>query len=803
MAKTLVRLFSEVSEVHRNPMVICLLALMLSRMLPAAEPASSTNPELLPGTAKLEWAERELPDRLMDGAHRFVERKITESVALRAKLWTRDFSSAEAYTKSVEPNRNRFRTIIGGVDTRLSPAMERYGDEAWPALVAETDRYRVEQVRWPVLEGLWGTGLLMHPKSEPVACVIVLPDAGETPEQLLGLAPGIPAAAQVARRLAENGFVVVLLQTIRRDKLQTEDEQLRKSDQTEREWTYRQAFHMGRHVIGYESQTVMGAVDWLRQRHGGIKIGVCGYAEGGLVAFYTAAVDVRIDAALVSGYFNSRQQVWSEPIYRNVWGLLGEFGDAEIAGLVLPRGLVIEHSPLPAVAGHKGELHTPDFATVRTEFERIPTAARFDRPLLVRSDDGPYSDEAVTAFAEKLGVPRLAPLSDAVPVERRKGFDPQVRHARLLAEMEGHVQRLIQKSEQVRDAAFLHKVMPELAGGKWSTEPLHPTYPPEKFIAGAKQYREQFHEEGMGRFHEKPLPFNARSRKVAETEKWTAYDVVLDVHLDLIAWGVLVLPKDLKPGERRPVVVCQHGRNGIPRDMLDTNSTAYGNVAAKLAERGFIAFAPHNLYRGEDHYRWLSRKANTVKATLFSFIIAQHDQIVRWLAEQPFVDGDRIAFYGLSYGGETAVRVPPLLEKYCLSICSGDFNQWTRKVASTDQPFSFMRTIEWEMPYWNLGHTFDYAEMAYLMVPRPFMVERGHHDRVGRDQWVAHEYAKVGFLYAQLGLADRTEIEYFQGGHSMRAEGTIDFLHRHLRWPPPAPKAIPAKAQVIRAPGQE
>ena len=67
-----------------------------------------------------------------------------------------------------------------------------------------------------------------------------------------------------------------------------------------------------------------------------------------------------------------------------------------------------------------------------------------------------------------------------------------------------------------------------------------------------------------------------------------------------------------------------------------------------------------------------------------------------------------------------------------------------------------MYTIEWEMPYFNMGSTFDYAEMAYLMIPRPFMVERGHHDRVGRDQWVASEYAKVRWLYAQLGLADRT-----------------------------------------------
>ena len=513
---------------------------------------------------------------------------------------------------------------------------------------------------------------------------------------------------------------------------------------------------------------------------------MCGYAEGGLTAFYAAAADPRIAAALVSGYFDSRQKVWAEPIYRNVWGLLREFGDAELAGLILPRGLVIEHCPVPDVTGHKGEWHTPEFASVTAEVNRIETGGLLPRPALVRSAAGAFSGEALGAFAAQLGVANLAPLSGELPVERRTAFDPAARHARLFQEMERHVQRLLQRSEHVRDNAFLYAIMPELALTKWSTEPRHPTHPPEKFIEGAKRFRELFRDEAMGRFDEPLLPFNARSRLVAATDKWTACDVVLDVYPELFAWGLLVLPKDLPPGERRPVVVCQHGRNGLPRNLLDGNTSGYRNVAAVLAERGFITFAPHNLYRGEDRYRWLGRKANTVKATLFSFIIASHDQILRWLDAQPFVDGSRIAFYGLSYGGETAVRVPPLLEKYCLSICSGDFNQWTRKVAATDQPFSFMRTIEWEMPYWNLGQTFDYAEMACLMAPRPFMVERGHNDLVGRDQWVAHEYAKVRWLYAQLGLADRTQIEFFQGGHSMRAEGTFEFLHRHLRWPPPA-----------------
>ena len=178
-------------------------------------------------------------------------------------------------------------------------------------------------------------------------------------------------------------------------------------------------------------------------------------------------------------------------------------------------------------------------------------------------------------------------------------------------------------------------------------------------------------------------------------------------------------------------------------------------------------------------------KANLVKASMFSFIVRHHEQHLNWLVTLPFVDPQRIAFYGLSYGGETAMRVPPLLEKYCLAICSGDFNDWTRKVASTGERYSFMFTDEWEMPYFNLGSTFSYAELAYLIFPRPFMVERGHHDGVAPDPWVAYEYAKVRWFYTQFGLADKTEIEFFNGGHTINGEGTFDFLHQHLKWPKP------------------
>ena len=43
----------------------------------------------------------------------------------------------------------------------------------------------------------------------------------------------------------------------------------------------------------------------------------------------------------------------------------------------------------------------------------------------------------------------------------------------------------------------------------------------------------------------------------------------MDVFPDVIAYGILLLPKGIKEGERRPVVVCQHGLEGRPRDVAD------------------------------------------------------------------------------------------------------------------------------------------------------------------------------------------------------------------------------------------
>jgi hypothetical protein len=116
------------------------------------------------------------------------------------------------------------------------------------------------------------------------------------------------------------------------------------------------------------------------------------------------------------------------------------------------------------------------------------------------------------------------------------------------------------------------------------------------------------------------------------------------------------------------------------------------------------------------------------------------------------------------------MRTPSLLTDYCLSICSGDFNEWVRKCVSTDMPMSYVHTSEYEIWEWNMARSFNYGEMAALIAPRPFMVERGHNDGVGMDEWVNYEFAKT--------------IEHFDGPHTINGMGTFEFLKEKLGWRP-------------------
>jgi hypothetical protein len=471
-----------------------------------------------------------------------------------------------------------------------------------------------------------------------------------------------------------------------------------------------------------------------------------------------------------------------------VFGLLKEFGDAELLMLAgAPNGarkVNVEYAKEPAITGPPkaakgrrggaapGMLNFTDPKATSLEYERFRKMTSFAGRSLTTLEAKPFADLMDPPIdADSLKRANIRRERQTQPKELRMDFDVQARQKRQFDEAVDFTQNLLGPATVKRQANVWSRLnLSSLDALKKSQQPL----------------RRQFHENILGKLPESKAPLNPRTRLIYETPKYKAYEVVLDLNEDVICHGILLVPTDIKAGEKRPVVVCQHGLEGRPTDVCDPKvKSVYNAFGSQLADRGFIVFAPQNPYIFRNQFRQTVRQANPLGLSLYSFIVAQHDRILDWLVTLEFVDPSRIAYYGLSYGGKVAMRIPSILTRYCLSICSGDFNEWIWKNINLDWVGSYMFTVEYEMYEFDLANTFNYAEMAALIAPRPFMVERGHSDGVGLDEYVAFEYAKVRRFYAQMGIADRTDFEFFVGGHVIHGEGTFAFLHRHLKWPAP------------------
>ncbi|MDE3260216.1 MAG: acetylxylan esterase [Gemmatimonadota bacterium] len=725
---------------------------------------------VLSGTSRLD-VEGDLAAAMVAGIDRYLTR------ATRSARRRRDSKRAAA---SDESQRQRLSDTLGLFDSRESGTIRIVSPIDGPAEVASGQGCRIFEVNWPALKGVDGEGLLLQPDRPPVANVIALPDCDFTPEQFSGLQPGVPASSHVARRLADNGcrVLVPLLMDRRCDHSGHPD--IGMTNQPHREFIYRAAYELGRHVIGYEIQKILAAVDALCSDD--LPVGVFGHGEGGLVAFYAAALDARIGAVSVSGYFQPREDLWRQPIYRNLFGLLDAFGDAEIASLIAPRSLVVEIADHPEITGPPeargrrqtaapGRLTTPRQEAVEAEFDRARGLAAADGGSLVltRSPDGRAgADVTLEAFLKALGASSSSVSSSSVlPTRVREGVSQKARFKRQFDQLLDHTQFALSEAEFRR-------------AGYWTEAGGSDTGIDAELV---EEYRRRLWDDVIGPLPPISLSPNPRTRLFYDHPEVRAYEVVLEVYSDVFAYGILLIPKSIRKDEKHPIVVCQHGLEGRAQSVVDPNGPRhpYRNFAYDLAREGFVTYAPQNPYIGQDAFRVLQRKANPLKLSLFSFIVRQHEQTLAWLSSLPYVDAGRIGFYGISYGGKTAMRVPALVKQYCLSICSADFNEWIWKNASARHRYSYLFSGEYEMPEFNLGNTFNYAEMSWLICPRPFMVERGHHDGVAPDEWVAYEYARTYRHYALRGLEDRTEIEYFNGPHTINGVSTFEFLRKHLK----------------------
>jgi dienelactone hydrolase len=256
--------------------------------------------------------------------------------------------------------------------------------------------------------------------------------------------------------------------------------------------------------------------------------------------------------------------------------------------------------------------------------------------------------------------------------------------------------------------------------------------------------------------------------------------------------GYLLAPASGLPA---PAVICQHGLGGRPEALVGFDDRfegqwAYDQFARRLAEKGYVVFVPFM------NWGWpatpmrdtLVKHAYALGLAPNRFEVAQLHAIVDFLQARPEVLANRIAFYGLSYGGHASLWLCAHEPRLAAVVTAGHFNDWQAKLTSTtisppqERPTSYLTVDEgYDMFNYNVLNELGHAELATRFVPRPQFVENGLRDAVTPTAWVDREFAHTQAVFTWLGAGQNVELEHFQGPHRVWAEGSFRFLERHLR----------------------
>ena len=729
-------------------------AILLLSLLPAFSAE-------LPGTAPWEFPDDIAAEQYTE-LYGYFERRISEAARDRERSWDGDDLRTVASSK-----RPLFREMIGAVDEFMVPNPSEI-------LVGESDSYRTSLVSWPILRlgtkgptgGFSGAlvheyGVLMVPKAPGRhPAVIAIADADRSAADIAGLTQNVPSETQYALQLAEAGFIVFAPFFVQRRAFSepwTDD----------RNWLFRLGYQVGRHLIGSEVQQISSAVDYLVTRPAvdPFRIGVAGAGQGGLTALYAAAHDTRLRVALVSGYFDRRDRAFEEPEDRTLWRHLLQFGDAEVAAMIADRPLLIDGG---------GPHARSEFERAQQYYERSGAreAIRFFPDAQAASGNA-----GLTAAARDALVRTLAPTVPASPLPRQH-FDARevarIANAQF-TQWQARYRNLALEAYATRDE-------------RWKPD----THSLESFARWKRRALEAYWDT-IGRYPSPGGSMDAWSVQVYDGPAFTGYRLSVRVYDGVHAYGILLVPKGLRQGEQRPVVFTQHGLGGKPEDALGVEANlaadrVYSRFGYELAKRGYVVFAPMISTQTNAAREAITRRAHLLGLTPVGMELKKFGRVIDFLETLPFVDRDRLAFYGLSYGGYTALWIGPGEPRFRVVITSGHYNDWNLKTTDLTMGTSFLfREDVLDMFNFDLLHRFNHSEMLQLVAPRAAMVEIGDKDAVVilPHRFVDIELDRFESLYRQLGIPEKGRVARFKGPHKIDGGEAYPFLDRWLKHSPP------------------
>jgi dienelactone hydrolase len=300
--------------------------------------------------------------------------------------------------------RTKVMELLGGFPEKRSPL------EAQTLEVRDFAGYRREKFVFQSRPGAWVLGYLLTPKSgkAPHAAVVCVPGHGRGVDDIVGIDDKGQDRTNkdgyqhdFAIQAIEHGLAAVAIEPLAFGCRRDAANKARGLGTSACQPAAGAALMLGQTMIGWRVWDVMRTIDWIETRPelDAKRVGCMGISGGGTCTTFSAALEPRIKAAMVSGYINTFQasvMSISHCIDNYVPGILNWAEQYDVSGLIAPRPLFVE-------SGEKDNIFP--IAASKASFERVRNVyAVFDAAPLVEQEtfDGPHS------FWGKRGLPFLA-----------------------------------------------------------------------------------------------------------------------------------------------------------------------------------------------------------------------------------------------------------------------------------------------------------------------------------------------------------------------------------------------------------
>jgi dienelactone hydrolase len=260
----------------------------------------------------------------------------------------------------------------------------------------------------------------------------------------------------------------------------------------------------------------------------------------------------------------------------------------------------------------------------------------------------------------------------------------------------------------------------------------------------------------------------------------------------------VLVPKDRKPGERRPALLCAHGHGRGKDDVvgLAPDEATYQHrvtplnydYARQFARRGYVTIAPDWRCFGERavEEEWARHGRDPCNVTYLAFgylgyhllalQILDGRRTLDYLLSREEVDPERVGCVGLSFGGTMTTYLSALDDRIRAAVISG-YVSTVRGDALSMRGKGNTCGSQY-MP--GLLRNGDIADVAGLIAPKPLLVEIGEQDDCFIKEDALAAYRAVERVYRAAGVPEKIDVDVFPGGHAFSGRKAFDWFDRWL-----------------------